>query len=76
MRSRGCRCGKHLFEQINEGTCAWCGHGDCQPARTPVTARPFARLPRDLGSIAREGRRIPPVFENLRVRAYRRTVAA
>lgn len=65
-----------MFEQINEGLCCWCGHGDCQPASTPATARQLASLPRDLGTIAREGRRLQPVFRNLRVRADRRSMGA
>lgn len=61
--AHGCRCGKHLFEHVNEGTCWWCGHGD---VRTPATPRSLARLPRDLGALQREGRRIPfGVFEHV-----------
>jgi hypothetical protein len=67
MRERGCRCGKHLFEQENEGTCMWCGHGLPIVRKRVSLYRGLLRLPRDLGAILREGRRLNPGrFENVR----------
>lgn len=28
-----CICGKHMAEEINDGTCLWCGHGDVRIIR-------------------------------------------
>lgn len=57
-----CICTKHLLVGANEGTCLWCGHGEPWPKPRPRVSR----LPRDLGAILREGKRLPRgVFENV-----------
>jgi hypothetical protein len=54
--AKGCICGRHTLESANEGTCLTCGHGFAQPVLRPrLNRRP--RLPRDLASMQREGRR-------------------
>lgn len=63
-----CRCGKHMLEHENEGTCLWCGHGNAHSIHT-VQDKPLAQLPRDLGGYQREGRLVPfAVFDNVRAR--------
>jgi hypothetical protein len=64
--SSGCVCGRNFLAESNEGTCLLCGHGDVDDA--VVRCRPrLRRLPRDLGGILREGRRLAPGrFENVR----------
>lgn len=60
-----CKCGKHLLEPLNEGTCLWCGHGDPHTIHT-LADKQLARLPHDIGAYQREGRRVPfGVFENV-----------
>lgn len=59
-----CRCHKHMLEAANEGTCLWCGHGDVHEAAAQASTR-RRRLPRDLGALAREGRRPDPRLDNV-----------
>lgn len=63
---RLCRCGKRLLEDQNLGTCVWCGYGDVQLPPAKNGHRPRLRaLPRDLGSLQREGRRPLEICENV-----------
>lgn len=65
-----CICGKAYagLMLVTEGTCLWCGHGtppDPISAHQRRRAASGAPLPRDLGSLQREGRRLSIVFANV-----------
>jgi hypothetical protein len=60
----GCVCGRRFLQEANEGTCLMCGHGDVDAAL--VRVRHLRPLPRDLGALVRDGRRLAPGrFENV-----------
>lgn len=64
---RDCKCGKHMLKHVNEGVCLWCGYGVVRPRPAVSLYRGLLHLPRDLGAILREGRRLSPHrFENVR----------
>lgn len=66
MHTAGCLCGRGFFQEANEGTCLSCGHGDVAVTRVSLEGG-LLRLPRDLGAILREGRRMSPGrFQNVR----------
>lgn len=72
--SASCRCGKRLFEEMNEGTCLWCGYGDINLATLPprVAGRERRRrLPWNLGALQREGRVADPRCDNVVARRPR-----
>lgn len=59
-----CRCGK-LLRFDDSGTCLWCGHGDIVIRALDLRRPRLRRLPRDLGTIQREGRRPDPHLDNV-----------
>jgi hypothetical protein len=63
----GCVCGRRFLQEANEGTCLICGHGDVDVAPClDISRARLRRLPRNLGAILREGRRLAPGrFENV-----------
>lgn len=60
-----CICGKaHVRSMfVFDGICMWCGHGT--PSTPVAKDRRGPRLPRDLGALQREGRRVPLRFPNV-----------
>lgn len=67
IRAPECICGKAPDGRmiVADGTCLWCGRGVCaNPSNLGRRVR-LRRLPRDLGALAREGRRPDPQLDNV-----------
>jgi hypothetical protein len=59
--ARGCICGKHMLQAINEGTCVWCGYGSPRAVPELAYGRNMEAAPAlTLAPAAARVRAVPP----------------